>query len=257
MAPREEWDFYLTRIDDKPASICLNLAASVDLSRPVRLQVLLKLVLPRQQDGLSSSDEAKALAALEDALTTRLCGALDAEYVGRWTCAGKREYVFYAQSEHGFLHATEAVQREFSQYQLKCRAEKDPDWTMFEETLRPDALEMQWIYDRRVVDQLEQHGDDAATPRPVDHFVYFPDAAKREAFMQAARAQGFTAEPIQGDEALGVELVREDPIQLPHIHGVVLGLIALAEQHGGDYDGWGAPVAGKPASLAPQPGRGS
>ena len=246
MAPREEWDFYLTRIDDKPASICLNLGASADLSRPVRLQVLLKLLYPRPQDGLSSSDEAGALADLEDALNTRLCGALDAEYVGRWTCAGKREFVFYAESDQGFLHAMEAVQRDFSQYQLKCRAERDPDWTMFEETLRPDELEMQWIYDRRVVDQLEKHGDDAATTRPVDHYVYFQDPAKRDAFMEAARGQGFAAEAIEGHEALGVHLVREDPILLPHIHGVVLSLIGLAAQHGGDYDGWGAPVARKP-----------
>ena len=245
MAPREEWDFYLTRIDDKPASICLNLGASVDLSLPVRLQVLLKLQWPRPQDGLSSADEAATLEAFEDALTTRLC-ALDAEYVGRWTCVGKREYVFYAHSDAGFAHATGSVQREFPQYTLKCRAEKDPDWLMFEEQLRPDALEMQWIFDRRVVDELEHNGDLAELPRPVDHYVYFDDAARRDAFIAAASAQGFTALPNQGDEPLGVHLVREDSIVLAHIHEVVLGLIALAELHGGDYDGWGAPVAKRP-----------
>ena len=39
------------------------------------------------------------------------------------------------------------------------------------------------------------------------------------------------------------QLVRSDPVTLKHIHVVVMDLVALASEHGGDYDGWGAPIA--------------
>jgi hypothetical protein len=40
-----------------------------------------------------------------------------------------------------------------------------------------------------------------------------------------------------------VQLVREDPVSLSRIHDLVMELSELAEEHGGHYDGWGAPVA--------------
>jgi regulator of RNase E activity RraB len=36
-------------------------------------------------------------------------------------------------------------------------------------------------------------------------------------------------------------------VTLGHIHEVVMDIIELAEEHGGAYDGWGAPVESKQA----------
>lgn len=39
-----------------------------------------------------------------------------------------------------------------------------------------------------------------------------------------------------------LEVRREDPVTLQEIHAVVMQVAELAEQHGGDYDGWGCSV---------------
>ena len=67
-------------------------------------------------------------------------------------------------------------------------------------------------------------------PRPS-----FPSAAQRDEFLARARALGFTAD-AEGDN--GAKATRIDPIELDHIHDVVMQLVDAAQACGGAYDGW-------------------
>jgi len=250
-----EWDFYFCRIDDRPASIMLDLglaAAVPDPERPWLLSLRLPLQRPRPEDGLSSSEEAPALAAVEDLLDAELAAACGALRAGRLTWNGLRELFYYARAE-GQARAEDcldralaAVARAHPDREVLSRTDHDPEWTHYREFLYPSPGQLQWIRDRRVVDQLRAHGDHLEIPRPVDHYLHFPDAPSRDAFLQSATAAGFRSEPTPDESTstlpYGAHLVRTDPVDLPHIHDVVLDLIALAEPHAGDYDGWGAPI---------------
>ena len=95
--------------------------------------------------------------------------------------------------------------------------------------------------------------------RPVDHQASFATAEAREAFAAEAAAQGF--EPVERrDDApppspFSIDLRRDDPVTLRHLHGVTWALCELAARHGGSYDGW--EPAGVVTQARPRPEAGA
>ena len=65
---------------------------------------------------------------------------------------------------------------------LSIQTEADPDWTFYGDFLYPDAERQRWIQDNRAVLELETQGDSLTAVRPVEHFLYFTDAAERARF---------------------------------------------------------------------------
>lgn len=121
----------------------------------------------------------------------------------------------------------------------------DPDWGYYREFLLPDEERRRWMEDRRIVDVLREHGDALMTPRPVEHWIFFKTPGAREAFIASARSLGFAVESTsegEGETPFGLQVTREDAVELGHIHDVVMQLVELAVAHGGDYDGWETPV---------------
>ncbi|AKT38482.1 DUF695 domain-containing protein [Chondromyces crocatus] len=258
-----EWDFYFCTIEERPASVMVDLEAATRAPDPARgwlLSVQVPMRTPRP-DGLSSADEATDLRVLEEQIDAELSAVCGAEQVGRLTWDGQREIFYYARSEEGVEEALRRAVAAVPGYEgLAWRAEEDAAWSHYREFLHPGPDEMQWIKDRRVVDELRSHGDQLDLPRPVDHYAFFQQKASRDAFLAAAAEQGFVGRPAgaeaegapaEGGEGeagasqdgrFGAHLVRPDPVEMGHIHDVTCALSVLAESHGGRYDGWGCPV---------------
>lgn len=231
----EDWDFYLCTVNDAVASIALDLNARPDDERPWLLCVRVEMKQPTEH-GLSHRDEADDLADFEDALTAAM-GIHGAFQVARMTRAGFREFFFYGKEDEPLAEILDDVVPE-SGYQVAWRTEEDPEWGFFAQLLYPDPKSLRYIWDRRVCRQLAEHGDDPQAERPVDHFVRFESEESAEAFAKAAQAQGFSA----SIEDNNVSLQRADRTELEHIHEVAWAVIELADEHDGDYDGWGAPI---------------
>lgn len=241
----DEWDFYPCRVDDAPASVFLNLAYRDE--KPEGADTLyyagLQILEPGDH-GLGIEPDAEELRDLEDAITER-AGVHGFRFVGRLRNHGDWQLTFYGpDGREPKLEELVVAALEGSDRGYRVGSKSDPGWSYYDEFLLPDAERWQWIMDRRVVQQLAEHGDHLQTARPVDHFVQFSSAKQRGEFVTAARERGFVAEEVESEDGVySVELVRMDPVTLDHIHGVVMELIELAEVHGGDYDGWGAPIA--------------
>ena len=120
-----------------------------------------------------------------------------------------------------------------------CYVQSKPDheFSYLNEFLLPDDERMQWIMDRRVCEQLEEHGDDHSVPRPVDHFLDC-EGEPPQALIDAATKLGFEVQPSEGS----LQLVKIHSVELDAIHDIVMQLRELAEAHGAEYDGWGCPV---------------
>ncbi len=245
----EEWDFYYCRVDDAPASIFMNFEYRE--SRPAGLDTLYYVgleILEPGEHGLGDDDDVELLWKLEDTITTAAAAA-GFTYVGRLRTGGDWQLTFYGAADRETV-LEELVVSALSESERGYRigSQEDAEWGYYEDFLMPDAERWQWIMDRRVVQQLEKSGDVLETPRPVDHFIGFPDADRRESFLAAAREKGFRAEVgvthESGENPFSAQLIRSDPVTLEHIHDVVMELIELAEEYDGDYDGWGAPTAG-------------
>lgn len=243
----DDWDFFFRDLSDAPSVVGLNLALGkiapvVEQPHFACVRVGLAAPLP---NGFPSREEGDALARIEDEVTHAVSEACRGRMVGRRTGGGAREIYFYVADPSHLADAVGRVAPRFEGRPVTTRAVHDPAWENFEE-LWPDRFEHQWIHCRRVVQQLAQHGDQHAVARPVDHYAYFPDAKAAEGFGRAAEAEGFTATPTDVTDPgarPGIHLVRSDAVTLDHIHEVCSRLMVMAEAHGGEYDGWGCPIA--------------
>jgi hypothetical protein len=240
----DDWDFYLCRVDDEPASIFLDLGIATDAprpDRPIMAHVRLYLREPRP-DGLSSNTEFGTLSRLEDHLTRAVTAGDAAVYVGRNTSGGCRDFYFYVAEDGDWGEQVGVALAAFPAYRYETGSRPDPDWSIYFEFLHPSAEDMQRIRNRRVCDALRSNGDALTEPRAIDHWAFFPDEASRERFVQTIGGLGFLVREMESqadsEGSFVVQVFRDDVPALESIDDVTLPLHRAAVEHGGYYDGW-------------------
>ncbi len=246
----DEWDFYFARVNDAVSSIFVDLGVRPDApleKRPWLLWVWVEMQTPRP-DGLSSNEEASKLHEIGEALGAVISLACDAQLVGRITGANQREFYFYA-AEPGELDASvERAMQRFDTYKFETGSKFDSEWEQYLGLLYPSDSNLQRMFNRRVLESLEEHGDDHTLPRKVDHWLEFPTTEARVSCRDTLLAIEFALEDeFESDEpgdAFPHSLVvsRVDSVDSHTINGVTLELARLAGEHGGRYDGWESPV---------------
>jgi hypothetical protein len=238
-----EWDFYPCKVDDAPASIFLDMRYGRG-GPPAGADTLYWLAIEMihsDEHGMGSNVELEALIPVEDRMIAS-ASSLGLAYVGRLRNNGRWQLTFY-----GPAGLEKALKRISTAEDLGGRpadvgTQPDREWSYYRDFLYPNAERRQWMKDRALTHVLAEHGDRAETSRRVDHWIYFASPEKRDAFVVAARAEGFVVEARDdadhADQPLGAQLYRTDTVELPHIHDVVMLLVRLAAEHDGDYDGW-------------------
>jgi Family of unknown function (DUF695)/Regulator of ribonuclease activity B len=229
----DELDFYPCLVDGEPASIYVNLRfeTTPPADHDTRYTIAI-MMRERGEHGIGTEEEAAALNLVEEALMARAY-ALGVTYVGRLRTRGLWEITFYGPRGHLAplrILATERV----GDRRVAAIMNPEPAWTYYRELLLPDAERRQWMDDRRMVQILREHGDRLTTPRRVDHHLVFATIAARDAFVGALPA-GFAVGVI---DDLAVQVHRVDPIELDHIHDVVMLLVDAATPLGGRYKRW-------------------
>ncbi|WP_255991631.1 DUF695 domain-containing protein [Chitinolyticbacter albus] len=239
----DDWDFYFLNVDDKPASIYVDLGvhdAAPNPALPHMAYVRLHMREPRD-DGLSSQAEFDTLVAIEDALTAALVNE-ETEYVGRCTTNFCRDFFFYVARPQAWSTRVAACMRAFEGYQYDVGTREEPDWSSYFSYLYPSDADLQTIENRRVCEALERNGDKLSEAREIDHWAYFGNEASLHAYVEAARQLGFKVRTISDDdEACNkhcAQLWRSDIPAFNTIDDVTLPLFNLAATHGGEYDGW-------------------
>ncbi|MBF6025146.1 DUF695 domain-containing protein [Lysobacter niastensis] len=239
----EQWDFFFCHVDDKPASIFVDLGLHDQApiaTLPHRAYLSVALHHPRD-DGLSSQEEFEALKGLEDAIHQRLVSPT-VMYVGRNTSDGRRDFWFYLPDGGAWEKLTEDFMARFPDYRFEADAGPDPEWEAYLDFLYPNDEGWDFITNRQVCDRLEEGGDPLTEARDIDHWAYFPDPASRDAFIARVRELGFDIrELLQPDEEraeYGVQLWRCDVPSHRAIHDITIPLLRAAREAGGDYEGW-------------------
>lgn len=235
----DELEFYPCLVDGAPASIYVNLRfeAAQPAEQDTRYTVAI-LMRELGEHGIGTADEGAALNLVEEALMARAY-VLGLTYVGRLRTRGIWEVTFYGPRGQLAPLRSLAIERAGDR-RVAAIMNPEPAWTYYRELLLPDAERRQWMDDRRMVQILGEQGDRLATPRRVDHRVALPDAAARDAFIAAATAAGFTHDGTDGEH---VRMHRIDPIELDHIHEVVMILVDAAAPLGGRYERWEAGIS--------------
>ncbi len=248
-----DFDFYMTMIEDRPASIVLDLAAGPNApldTHPILIVIRVPMKVPHP-DGLRDASELDALSKLEDDFTEKLAAAVDAIYVGRTVCDGDTTLYLYApQRALAALDDLPVILGDPGVYEPDCSVDEDPDWNLYNELLAPGPYESQTIWNRRLLTVFEEKGDRLDVPREIDHFADFPTKEHAERAAAALRNAGFRTDaldpPENDDEPWSLQFHRDEPLSGGRPDEFVSEILDVILEEDGEYDGWGAShVAGE------------
>ena len=145
-----DWDFYKANVNDRIASIFLNLEAKEDLdiaSYPKLGWVFIRLNIERE-DGLSHDDEFESLVKYEECLLKHLEGC-PVELVGCVTTKGMRQFYFYSNEDFEFERCAEEFAREQTTHDYQVGEKPDPTWSQYVNVLYPGEFGIEQINERK------------------------------------------------------------------------------------------------------------
>ncbi len=246
----DHWEFYFCKIDDKVASVFLDVGireSIPDSSRPWMIWVDVRLNHPRD-DGLPGNEDFEPLKAIESVLKDAIVESNGGCLVGRISTDGRRTFYWYGSSPDNVETIAGRAMDQFPGYAWEAGTDFDPDWNQYLSGLYPSPREWRRIKNLHVVEQLEKHGDELRKSRPVTHWIYFDSETGRTNFKASVADKRFSikieksTDGRDGSKVHGIVLERIDFVDWDSINAVTLELTELAELHGGDYDGWETPV---------------
>ncbi len=249
MQIQTEWDFYFCTIEEKPASIMVDLAL-LDLAPIADKTDFIQIAVELNQSnehGLTTPGEAEVLYVMEDRLVEHMALNLSGLYAGRNTHDSKRIFYYYCASSIDAQRIVAEVMEDFPDHRYRCDTLADGEWAFYRQFLYPSQIEYQAILNRRVLEKLKNQGILSTDRQEVEHFLYFKSQTAREIFLDRVRhdnfkiiGQGYTEHANRPPYSL--TLAREDKVDTEAIDAVVLYLIQQAEICQGEYDGWGTGV---------------
>lgn len=244
-AQTQDWDFYFTNIDDKPASVGLNLALHDTAPLPDKTQCFWIILKFQQSDslGFPMEKENETLNKLEDELEIFLQKKSNAIYAGRTTGKGERYFYFYSKSLDSVDVFIETFFKNYRQYKYKLGQRFDEKWTLYFDFLYPSPLDLQLIYNHRIVEALAENGDNSELPHHIDHRLNFKKKKDITAFIKALQGKNFTIEKNETDKThkshpYTLQISKESKTDLETLDNSVLQLFELAEKFNGIYGGW-------------------
>ena len=244
----ENWNSYFCNVNDKLASIALDLGLSKEVpieSKPWLFWIWVYMKSPRP-DGLSDNSEFDVLVAIEDELAKQLKTACEAIEIGRITTDGRREFYFYGGSAVGFENAAQKALRGFKGYKFDLGTKEDPEWSQYLNVLYPSEEDMQKIMNREVLENLRKYGDTLSPVRDVHHWIYFRMPEDRERYASEARELAYQIEKRiereNEERSFGLIITRDQSVTPKEIDEAVLELFRLAKEMDAEYDGWEAQV---------------
>jgi len=242
---QEEWEFYFSNVNDKLGSIFVDLGLrkiAPLTDKPNVVWVSIKMNNPRE-DGLSSQEESAILGEIEDTLVDKITSKHNSIYVGRLTSAGNRDLYFYFGDTTLYDKTISEVKVAYPKYQFDFGAKEDKEWGGYFDFLYPLPQQFQSIQNRRVIDQLEKGGDNLTKSREVFHWIYFKNEDDRDKFLEKIKNDNFIivnkgSDKSWGEFAYSLQIKRVDKVDQNSVDEYVIYLWKLANEIGGDYDGW-------------------
>jgi hypothetical protein len=240
-----DWDFYFSSRNNKPVSIALDLGYQKIAPLkylPNFVWVSIKMNKPLK-DGLCSEDESKLLWQIEDSLFRVFKWHIKTGLVGRLTTDGARDIYYYMGDIYNYDKFIKEVFSKYPNYQFDFGTKPDSGWDFYSKFLYPKPLQYQGIINRRMVDDLDNQGDNLSQPREVFHWIYFKTQNDREIFLSKIKNNGFTVIDKDIDNKYEtfpyrLHIKRMDKVDWESVDDYVSYLWQLAKECNGNYDSW-------------------
>lgn len=243
-----EWGSFSTLIDDRMASIRLNLALNSIAPYPsytyaLRLRIAILKVDP--ETGFPDYDEFSNLNLIEDCLSEAM-KRIAAIYVGVVITDGHIEFYYYLKDRERHMPIIAQVMEQFSKYQYSSATLVDPEWKQYFDFLYPNEYEYQSILNQRIWYRLDKEGDDHSQLREITHKFSFETYDDRVSFMGDASALDYDISSRKKEEGdprpYKLEISRLATTELHSINQQVWELIEISKKYNGKYSGWSCNV---------------
>lgn len=198
-----------------------------------------------KQDILDESLESyEELLEAKEALIIALELEDSVKYVGMRIIDGWSELYFYAVDVKQLESTTNSILKGRG-FAFESNSVKDPKWNFYDLQLFPTELEFCHIQSAKIIEMLEEEGDNLADVREVEHYVVFDTSTQKDRFVEKALACGFVyKDEISTDNYdHGVALVKKHSVLPEEIETIVKETFALAKEENGYYEGWSTILA--------------
>ena len=189
--------------------------------------------LDEDPEYLNSFFEAKEalIMALEESGETIYVGN---RLVGEWS-----ELYFYSEDSKGLESITAKVLKP-TNYVYQANVVKDSDWEFFEYNIFPTDFELCMMQTQKIVEHMEDEGDNISIAREVEHYASFDTPTQKERFVKKALEIGFEyKDDISSDEIEhGVALVKTHSVTMDELESVIEPLFKLISEEHGEYELW-------------------
>ncbi len=242
----EDWDLYLTYLDDEKALIMIDLAVArvaPVLSYHYLFGVQFAILHPTE-DGFYTDAEQERIFAIEDRIADVYRDEAHAKHVASVTMSGARMLYFYAESDEFLAGLVGKIASEFPDYEFNYLLEQDAPWNFYFNVLYPSPLDLQIMKNRQMLKLMKEHGEDLTQVREVTHWFYFDNGASRkqaEVRLQDGGCEilddNFFDEQIPGYN-FGLRVLMRHNMTMETMLEVTYALFDFIEQYDGIYDGW-------------------
>ncbi len=189
-------------------------------------------------NGLPSGGDYNRVTDLSDRI---VASGLEGQFIGHTITNGMKRLFFYHNGEIGDEVTVKTGLFKKTSFPVLHR--DDAGHAFFSANLDPTPIEIEVSRNLGLHRQLAANGDDHTKPRPVDFTILFKSQADRDAFIEQALPLGYQrGEEMTDADPTHCHLKRVTSVEPELIAKLSVELRELAEQHGGDYDGWGCPV---------------
>ena len=239
-----DWDIYFCYLEDAPAFISVDLGqySRAPLpDKPYMIEVVAGL-LTTTDDGFPDNEEWAKLEEIEDMLVNSFEEKLEAIFVGKTLNSGRRGLYFYSGDTLLVDQMVDELRAHFPEYTFEHQITEDPNWEVYFEYLYPDEESLLRIQNNKVLQLLEEQGDQAYVPRKITYTLYFRSVEDRAAAKQEVLNSDFEVE--SENEAENQELpytlvlAKVSKADEETIYLTTEMLMQLAIKHDGEFDGW-------------------
>ncbi len=213
--------------------------------RPWLGWVFIKIHSP-DEAGWCSTPECDLLLGLQNDLTGLLKEQRDAINSGVRMQDGWLELFFYLPTAKKFANTAAEVMRGYGKYSFETGTSKDANWNHYRRELYPDALMLQQIKSRIIIDELLAAGDDLSQPREVEHYLFCQTEAQIGRVAEALSASGFVLKEMidqEGEFSYGVILRKSHELSEKSLMELTRGLQEAVQSEHGIYEGWSTTLA--------------
>ena len=242
----ENWETYIAFYDDeKPGSTTVRMDLINEAPKEGFDYVLvagLKYESIRE-DGFPENNTLQTLYKAGDELIELLNATTENIQVGSFMFDYERLEYFYIKSNNGIENKLrDFFNTNYPNNEYYINLEEDKNWSYYREFLYPSDEILEYLGDLKVVQALQEAGDNLTKARRVDHWAYFNERAKMNSFIAEVKEQGFTVQNSgkidQSTNPYQVQFHRIDNVDLDSIYTITSSLRRLAITYDGDYDGW-------------------